>query len=97
MEIVEVVAKQNFYDSRTGDVMNKQRLKMPRHIAQQLSSINLVTILGKLKAAPQVPVLLKPPQNGQGVSPVLYVADQALPKQTAVPRKRGRPKKVGAS
>lgn len=96
MELVEIVARQNFYDSRVGDVVIKQRLRVPQNVASQLASLNLIKVISNPpKAIPKIPVLLKPPVNGGAVSLASSLADQALPNPIAQPRKRGRPRKVG--
>jgi hypothetical protein len=98
MELVECVARSDFYDSRAGDVIRKQRLKLPRYVAEQLETIRLVTIVSvPIKAAPKIPALLIPLQSGPTESLVWSAADHPLPKKTARRSRKGKPKTDGES
>jgi hypothetical protein len=98
MEIVDVIAKRDFYDARVGDIMRKQRLKIPRVVAEQLETIRLVTIVPvPLKAVPKIPVLLKPLRSGQVEPSALFAADLPSPSKTARRSRGGSRKKAGES
>jgi len=97
MELVEVIAKRNFHNTIVGEITAKQRYMVPRYLAEQFEIHNLVTIINPRKAVSKIPVLLKPLANGSETPSASSLVDQALPPQIATSRRRGRPKKVGAS
>jgi len=98
MELYEVIAKKNFHNTVVGEVITKQRLRIPKHLAKQLEAMNMVEIISNpIKAVPQIPVLLKPLVNGQAGLAASLPVDQALQSQTVKPQRRGRKKKDGNS
>jgi hypothetical protein len=98
MELVDCVARSDFYDTRAGDVIRKQRLRLPRNVAEQLETIRLVTIVHvPMRAAPKIPALLQPLTSGPTESHASSAADPLLLKKTARRSRKGKPKTDGES
>lgn len=98
MELVEVIAKKNFHNTVVGEVTRKDRIRIPKQLAQQFYQMGLVEILERpLKAVPKIPALLIPLDSGAEALPASLPVDQASPEPTAKRQRRGKRRKAGAS
>lgn len=97
MELVEVIARKNFHNTVVGEITAKQRYMLPRYLAEQFASVDLVTILNPKRAVSKIPVLLKPLAGGSETLSASLPVGQVSPQQTAKPRRSVRRKKAGES
>jgi hypothetical protein len=94
--LIEVIARSHFSDTRIGTITRKMRVRIPENIAADLESLNLVTRVNPPPKKENFPIATPEPA-GADQSPVLSPAAPALPNQTATSRRRGRPRKNGES
>ena len=97
MELIEVIAKSHFEDSRIGAVSRKQRLRIPKELAEFLVKLDLVDYIN-----PPLALVKQPPQTeatdaGGDELPSWSPPEQVLPETTAPLFRRGRRKKTGES
>jgi hypothetical protein len=94
MELIEVIAKSHFEDSRIGAVSRKQRLRIPKELAEFLINLDLVTYVNPpqavVKHTPQIVATDAGGDEPQSWSPPA----QVLQKETVQLLKRGRRKKT---
>ena len=96
-EIVDVIAKAHFFDERIGAVGRKQRLRIPKQLAEYLVSLDMVDFVNPQQVAPQEPNSTEPVESGVEQPSAVLQPAQALPEQTAKPSRRGRKKTAGES
>jgi len=91
MELVSVICKAHFEDTRIGAVSRKQVVRVPVHVAQELASLDLVEIRDPLPAVSQK----RPePEVDGGVEPhISSLAEEVFPTETVSLSRRGRRKK----
>lgn len=94
-EIVDVIAKAHFFDERIGAVGRKQRMRIPKAVAEYLASMDLVDFVNPPVVATQEILSTEPAESGAGQPSVVSQPAQALPEQTAKPLRRGRKKTTG--
>lgn len=80
-EIVDVIAKAHFFDERIGAIGRKQRLRIPKALAEYLVSIDMVDLVN-----PSVVVTKEIPSIGLEESGVEQPS-AALPQAQALPEK----------
>ena len=96
-EIVDVIAKAHFSDDRIGAVGRKQRLRIPKALAEYLVSIDLVDLVNpSVVATQEIPSTGLVESGVEQPSAVLPQA-QALPEKTVTISRRGRKKMGGES
>lgn len=83
MELIEVVALQHFADSRIGSISNKQRLKLPIGLAEQLESVGCVEILNPIETVRKMPSLPEITGAGEAKLSVSSLVVRALPSKIA--------------
>ena len=96
-EIVDVIAKAHFFDERIGAVGRKQRLRIPKQLAEYLVSLDMVDYVNPPQVAPQQAQATEPVDCGVEQPSAVSQPAQALPEQTAKPSRRGRKKTAGES
>lgn len=94
-EIVDIIAKAHFFDPRVGAVGRKQRLRVPKEVAEHLVNLEMADYVNPPKVAPQEIQSTDPVESGVEQPSVASQPDQASPEQTAIPSRRGRRKKAG--
>jgi hypothetical protein len=95
MEIVDIVAKAHFEDSRVGAVARKQRLRVARPLAEYLESLGLVDFVNPTQAVVIQSPKTEPESLGGDEPLALSPPAQASQEQTATVSRRGRRKKAG--
>lgn len=80
-EIVDVIAKAHFFDDRIGAIGRKQRLRIPKALAEYLVSIDMVDLVN-----PSVVATQENPSTGLVESGVEQPS-AALPQAPALPEK----------
>lgn len=83
MELIEVVALQHFADSRIGSISNKQRLKLPIGLAEQLESVGCVEILNPIETVRKMPSSPEITGAGEAKLSVSSLVVRALPSKIA--------------
>lgn len=96
-EIVDVIAKAHFFDERIGAVGRKQRLRIPKQLAEYLVSLDMVDFVNPQQVAPQEPNSTEPVESGVEQPSVVSQPAQASPKRTATPSRRSSRKTAGES
>jgi hypothetical protein len=96
-EIVDVIAKAHFFDERIGAVGRKQRLRIPKSVAEYLVNLEMVDYVNPPMVAPQEVQSIEPVENGVEQPSAVSQPAQVLPEQTATPSRRGKRKKAGES
>lgn len=91
MELISVICKAHFEDTRIGSVSRKQIVRVPLHVARELESLDLVEIRDPLPAVSQK----RPePEVDGGVEPhISSQVEEVSPIETARLSRRGRRKK----
>jgi hypothetical protein len=95
MEIVDIIAKAHFEDSRLGAVARKQRMRVARPLAEYLVSLGLVDFVDPTQAVVTQSPKTEPESLGGDEPQPLSLPDQALPDTTATVSRRGRKRKAG--
>jgi hypothetical protein len=95
MELLEVICNAHFTDTRIGAVSRKQVMRIPAAVAQDLASLNLVTIRDPmptvLPAGPQIV-----PEVDGGAEPFVSLqVDQVSVSETRKPSRKGKPRRDG--
>ena len=94
-EIVDVIAKAHFFDDRIGAVGRKQRLRIPKALAEYLVSIDLVDLANpSVVATQEIPSIGLVESGVEQPSAVLPQA-QALPEPIVTTSRRSRKKTAG--
>jgi len=94
-EIVDVIAKAHFFDDRIGAVGRKQRLRIPKALAEYLASIDLVDLVNPSVVATQEIPSTGLVESGVEQPSAALPQAQALPEPTAPIFRRGRKKTAG--
>jgi len=94
MELIEVIAKSHFEDTRIGAVSRKQRLRIGKQLAEQLVDLGLVDYLNPPQAVVIENHKTEPEVVGGDEPSMSLPPEQALPEVTARLFRRGRPKKT---
>lgn len=94
-EIVDVIAKAHFFDERIGAVGRKQRLRIPKQVAEFLVNLDMVDYVNPPMVAPQEIQSTEPAESGVEQPFAVSQPAQVLPEQTATQSRRGRRKKAG--
>ena len=84
MEMVDIVATSNFINSQVGSVSRKQRLRVPRPLAEEFLNLGLVQLNPLVTVCRNQPLLAGPLGAGGDKLSVLSPAAPALPKKTAI-------------
>lgn len=90
MEVVEVISKAHFTDTRIGAVSRKQRLRIYKAFAEELQALDLVEIVSPNVASAAQSQQTAPLGAGGGESPALSPAAQASP-ETIVTSQESNP------
>jgi hypothetical protein len=94
MEMIDVIAKAHFDDSRLGSISRKQRLRIQKALAQHLADLGLVDLVDPPQAVAVSTPKTEPEVVGGGapstLSPPALVSDES----TATLFRRGRRKKT---
>ena len=94
-EIIDVIAKAHFFDDRIGAVGRKQRMRIPKAVAEYLASIDLVDFVNPPVVATQETLSTDPVESGVEQPSVVSQPAQASQEETAKPSRRGRKKTTG--
>lgn len=94
-EIVDVIAKAHFSDARIGAVGRKQRLRIPKQLAEYLVSLDMVDFVNPPVVATQEILSIEPAESGVEQPSAVSQPAQVLLEQTAKPSRRGRKKTTG--
>lgn len=94
MELIEVIARTHFSDSRIGSVSRKQRIRIPKDVAEHLISLDLVEYLNPIKAVVESPVKIEATELGGDEPSTLSQPEPVLQEETATLFRRGRRKKT---
>lgn len=84
MDLVDVISKAHFTDTRIGGVSRKQRLRMQIDIAEQLQSMGLVEIIDPQPTTAKKSQQTEPLGAGGGKSSASSPVDQVSPKKTVI-------------
>ena len=96
-EIVDVIAKAHFFDERIGAVGRKQRLRIPKQVAEYLVGLDMVDYVNPTVVAPQEIQSTEPVENGVEQPSVALQPDPVSQEQTATSSRRSKRKKAGES
>jgi hypothetical protein len=95
MELIEVIAKSHFEDTRIGAVSRKQRLRIPKELAEFLVNLDLVDYinppLALVKQTPQIEAT----ESGGDEPQSWSQPEQVSQSETVQAPKRGRRRKTG--
>ena len=94
-EIVDVIAKAHFFDERIGAVGRKQRLRIPKEVAEYLIGLDMVDYVNPPAVASQESHSTEPVESGVEQPFAVSQPAQVSEEQTAKPSRRGRKKKTG--
>jgi len=94
-EIVDVIAKAHFSDARIGAVGRKQRLRIPKEVAEYLYNLDLVDYVNPPVVATTEALSTEPVESGAEQPSAVSQPDPVLPEPTATPSRRGRKKTAG--
>jgi hypothetical protein len=94
MELIEVICKAHFEDTRIGAVSRKQVVRVPIHVAKELASLDLVTIKDPLPAVSQVQPRIEVALDGGEEPPMSLPEAQVSISETPKPSRRGRRTRV---
>lgn len=94
MELIEVIAKSHFEDTRIGAVSRKQRLKIPKELAEFLVNLDLVAYANPTPAVVKVTPQIEATDAGGDEPPLWSPPVQVSQKETVQLLKRGRRKKM---
>lgn len=94
MELIEVVARTHFSDSRIGSVSRKQRIRLPKDVAAHLVTLELVEYANPIQAAVKQNPKTEPEALGGDEPPMSSQPDVASLEPTVNVFRRGRRKKT---
>lgn len=94
MELVEVICKAHFEDTRIGAVSRKQVVRVPVHVAKELASLDLVTIKDPLPAVSQARPQIEAALDGGEEPPMSVPEAQVSISEMPKPSRRGRRTRV---
>ena len=94
MELIEVIAKSHFEDSRIGAVSRKQRLRIPKELAEFLVNLDLVDYINPPLALVKQPPQIEAADTGGDELPSWSPPELVSQSQTAQTLRRGRRKKT---
>lgn len=94
MELIEVICKAHFEDTRIGAVSRKQLVRVPIHVAKELASLDLVTIKDPLPAVSQVKPQIEAALDGGEEPPMSLPEAQVSISEMPKPSRRGRRTRV---
>ena len=84
MEMVDVVAVRNFINNRYGSINRKQRLRVPKSVADDFIKLGLVQLNPMMAVCRKQPQLIELPVDGGGELSASLPVAQVLPKKTAI-------------
>ena len=84
MEMVDIVATSNFINSQIGSVTKKQRLRVPRPLADEFIRLKIATLNPWMAVCKNKPHLTVALDGGGGKLPVSLPVAPASPKPTAI-------------
>lgn len=93
MELIEVVARTHFSDSRIGSVSRKQRIRLPKDVAEHLVLLELVDYLNPPVAVVKQTPKIEAASLGGDEPSMSSQQDQVSQEETATLFRRGRRKK----
>lgn len=94
MELIEVICKAHFEDTRIGAVSRKQVVRVPIHVAKELASLDLVTIKDPLPAVSQAKPQIEAALDGGEEPPMSVPEAQVSMSEMPKPSRRGRRTRV---
>ena len=94
MELIEVIAKSHFEDSRIGAVSRKQRLRIPKELAEFIVNLDLVDYINPPLALVKQPPQIEAADTGGDELPSWSPPELVSQSQTAQTLRRGRRKKT---
>lgn len=94
MELIEVICKAHFEDTRIGAVSRKQVVRVPIHVAKELASLDLVTIKDPLPAVSQARPQIEAALDGGEEPPMSVPEAQVSISEMPKPSRRGRRTRV---
>lgn len=94
MELIEVICKAHFEDTRIGAVSRKQVVRVPIHVAKELASLDLVTIKDPLPAVSQARPQIEAALDGGEEPPMSVPEAQVSMSEMPKPSRRGRRTRV---
>lgn len=94
MELIEVICKAHFEDTRIGAVSRKQVVRVPVHVAKELASLDLVTIKDPLPAVSQARPQIEAALDGGEEPPMSVPEAQVSMSEMPKPSRRGRRTRV---
>lgn len=94
-EIIDVIAKAHFFDDRIGAVGRKQRLRIPKALAEYLVSIDMVDLVNPSVVATKEIPSIGLEESGVEQSSVALPQAQVLPEKIVTISRRSRKKTTG--
>lgn len=88
VDIVDVVATSHFDDPRIGSVSRKQRLRIPKPLAEYLHGLEVVRYLDETPAEQKKSDSTDPPEDGGEKQSASSPADPVSDKKTAAKSKK---------
>ena len=84
MEMVDILATSNFVNSKIGSISKKQRLRVPRPLAEEFIKLGIAKLNPLMTVCRNQPQLTAPQVDGGGELSASLPAAPALPKKTAI-------------